>query len=274
MSIDPPQQEAEVTDREHGEVTFQGTVEVDQPAVMTSTLNITAVMNTGWPTVIEPSDLEVTGPATVEFELTVVVPPATSSFLAGNLMATARLKAPLMAAIQCLASAIVTVAQYHKVRIDTFSPIVEAKRGEERKVEMSVYNDGNGLATMRVSVQEAPEGVNVGLSESQFSVHSDDHHEFEVFVDITGAFSGEDGRVIILVEDMGREGDVELSRTYTLFVKVETISSNLGDAGPLVIAAVVCTVVAVVLFFLNWRRRQAVHRVGLPPRPAHQGREP
>jgi len=225
VSLEPPQVEAEVTQSEGGEVEFQGTVEVDQPQLLTSNLTIKCVMNTGWPVEVEPNGTEVTGPMTIHFKTTLEVPPATSSLLAGNMMLTASLKSPGLTAIHAGASAIVTVGQYHKLRIECSDPLTDLERGQNGQIEVNIYNDGNGQDTFDVSLEEIPDGIRASLGQNKVTVQQDEYET--IIVDVTIEEDSPDVMHTITVRVTSTGSDGDYSRTYPVFVSVKTFSDNI-----------------------------------------------
>jgi hypothetical protein len=109
LSLSPSQLEAHVTDTELGAVTFTGNATVEQLQLMSSTVTLQAVVNTGWPVVLSPQTIPFDGPGTEKFYVTVIVPPATSSLETGTVIVTGNCKAPGLAPIVASASAVVTV---------------------------------------------------------------------------------------------------------------------------------------------------------------------
>lgn len=166
LSLYPTQLQAKVTQSQLGAVTFGGNATVEKiSGIERVTVTLQAVVQTGWPVVISPQTIPFINPDTVRFTVTVIVPPATSSLLTGNVMVTGSAKAPGLSPVVASASGVVTVAQYFKLRIEAESPLREVKPGELTYNVVNVYNDGNGQDTFELEIEN-----NKDLVKSQWTV--------------------------------------------------------------------------------------------------------
>ena len=170
LRLEPSQLEAEVTQSQLGAVTFGGTATVDQMRVMSSTVRLTAVVNTGWPVVVSPQTLEFQGPGSEEFQVSVIVPPATSALIAGNVIVTGSCKAPGLAPVVAACSAVVTVSPYYMGRIIASSSDLVLDAGDKARIDLTLHNDGNMGTAMRVYVADRPDHIRVSFSETEFNV--------------------------------------------------------------------------------------------------------
>jgi len=245
ISLDPLEQKAEVTMAQLGTVEFQGTVEIDQPRLMTSVLTLTCVVNTGWPVETDPNGTEVTGPMTIQFTTTVIVPPATSSLLTGNVMVTGSLKAPGLAPVLAQASAVVTVDQYYVLRIEAEEPLKDLERGESDETELNVYNDGNGQDTIKLSLMDVPEGMRIGLNSNQATIQP---REFVTIVlDINVGNDSPGGMNTVIVRAVSSESGGDYYRDYPIHIKVNTMADNFKAPG-LPVSFVILAILAVTIF--------------------------
>ena len=249
VSLDPAETEVEVTEAQLGTGQFQGTAEIDQPIYMTSNVSVDVVVNTGWPVVVDPDWEEVTGPDTLSFVVTVIVPPATSSLLVGNLFVRVTAKAPLLAPVQATTSAIVTVDQYCELRLEVEDPLHAIRRGESAKVEVNIYNDGNGQDTFELTLMDVPDGVRASLDTSQVTVQQDENVTFVIEVKVGDDASG--GMHTILVRARSMESDELIVKDAPLFVNVETLSGDLRSN----IQEITIVIVVTVAVFLVLRKR-------------------
>ena len=160
LSLYPTQLQAKVTQSQLGAVTFGGNATVEKiSGIERVTVTLQAVVQTGWPVVISPQTIPFINPDTVRFTVTVIVPPATSSLLTGNVMVTGSAKAPGL------------------------SPVVaslrEVKPGELTYNVVNVYNDGNGQDTFELEIENNKDLVKaqwtVLLGSTDISVMQDEY---------------------------------------------------------------------------------------------------
>jgi hypothetical protein len=154
LALYPTQLQAKVTQSQLGAVTFGGNATVEKiSGIERVTVTLTAVVNTGWPVVISPSTIAYINPDTVKFTVTIIVPPGTSSLTTGNVMVSGTATAPIISPVVANAGAVVTIAQYFKMRIEAESPLREVKPGDLTYNVVNVYNDGNGMDTFELEIE-------------------------------------------------------------------------------------------------------------------------
>ena len=262
LSLTPHQLQAEVTESQLGAVTFGGTATVDQMRILTSTVRLTAVVSTGWPVVISPQTIEFTGPGEEPFQVTVIVPPATSALLAGNVRVDGACKAPGLVPVVATCSATVTVAAYYRGRITAPNANVQVDGGEKQTIELTVTNDGNAYANMRIYVAQKPKDVQISFSTTEFDLQQDE----SIYINVTiGAVSGADpGNYLmgLVVEADTQAGGTEKISTFNLSVYIPSLKAKLGTSGMMTIVVVIGAVVGVVVLWrigmfsgLKWPRR-------------------
>jgi hypothetical protein len=227
LSLFPSQLRATVTQSQLGAVTFSGNATVEKmPYLERITVTLQAVVNTGWPVVISPQTMAFVQSGTQRFQVTVIVPPATSSLISGNVIVTGSAKATGLAPIVSSASGVVTVSQYYKLRIEAEAPLREVKPGEITFNVVNVYNDGNGLDTFELSISNNKELVErqwtVLLSSTDVGVAQDEY----VPVKITAQspqkwtlYKKEIETITIEVTSAeGRTRNVLYTKTYPIFI--------------------------------------------------------
>jgi hypothetical protein len=166
LGLFPTNLQAKVTQSQLGSVTFGGNATVDKiQGIERVTVTIQAVVNTGWPVVVSPQTMVFVNPRTQQFQVNVIVPPATSSLLTGNVIVSGQAKAPGLAPVVAAASGVVTVSQYFKLRIEAEQPLRQVKPGELTYNVVNVYNDGNGQDTFELEIEN-----NEDLVKKQFTV--------------------------------------------------------------------------------------------------------
>ena len=166
LSLFPSQLQARVTQSQLGAVTFGGNATVEKISyVERVTVTLTAVVNTGWPVVISPSTMAFVDPGTQGFQVTVIVPPSTSSLLTGNVIVTGSAKAPALSPVMAAASGVVTVSQFFDLTIEAEQPLRQVKPGELTYNVVNVHNEGNGQDTFELEVEN-----NEKLVEDQYTV--------------------------------------------------------------------------------------------------------
>ena len=244
LRLEPTQVEAEVTQSLAGTAELQGTIEIDQPQLLTSNLTLTCVVNTGWPVEVDPNGTKVTGPTTIHFTTTVEVPPATSALLTGNVIVTASLKAPMLTAVEASSSVIVTVSQYYKMRIEVNTPLMDLERGQSDQVELNIYNDGNGKDTFEILLLDVPYRIRASLGQNQVSVHQDEH--ITIVMDVTVEDDSPDVQHRLEVKAVSVGSGGEYDKTYPVFINVRTFSDNIKAPG-LPVSLVILVIVAVAL---------------------------
>ena len=262
LSLIPSQLQAAVTESELGAVTFEGTATVDQMRIMTSTVSLTAVVNAGWPVVTSPQTIEFTGPGEESFQITVIVPPATSALLTGAVRVDGSCKAPGLAPVVAACSAVVTVSPYYRGRITAPDGTVQVDGGEKQTIELTVYNDGNAYANMRIYVAQKPKDVQISFSTTEFDLQQDE----SIYINVTiGAVSGADPGdypMGLIVEADTQAGGTEQISTFNLSVYIPSMRARLGTGGMMTIVVVIGAVVGVVVLWrmgmfsgLKWFRR-------------------
>jgi hypothetical protein len=166
LALHPTNLQAKVTQSQLGAVAFGGNATVDKiQGIERVTVQLTAIVNTGWAVVVSPQTMVFVNPDTQRFMVSVIVPPATSSLLTGNVIVTGSAKAPGLAPVLSAATGVVTVAQYFKLRIEAESPLRQVKPGELTYNVVNVYNDGNGMDTFELEIEN-----NEDLVKKQFTV--------------------------------------------------------------------------------------------------------
>ena len=243
ISLEPTQQEAEITSRDNGTVELQGTVEIDQPRVMTSVLTLDCVANTGWPVDIDPNGTEVTGPMTIHFTTTVVIPAGTSSLLTANVIISGSLKAPGLAPVVASASAVVTVKQYFKLRIST-SYMAHVQRGESDNIEVAITNDGNGMDTVNIELLGVPDGIRVSLSTNQVTIHQNEHVTIELEVTANKDSPAGSHDMVIMATSGGSGGEYHQSETVIAYVDTPFDGAPGLSISIVILAIIVVSVIA------------------------------
>ena len=262
LSLTPHQLQAAVTESELGAVTFEGTATVDQMRIMTSTVTLTAVVSTGWPVVLSDQTIEFSGPGEESFQVTVIVPPGTSAMLTGAVRVDGSCKVPGLAPVVAACSAVVTVSPYYRGRITAPDGIVQVDGGEKQTIELTVYNDGNAYANMRIYVAQKPKDVQVSFSTTEFDLQQDE----SIYINVTiGAVSGADpGNYLmgLVVEADTQAGGTEKISTFNLSVYIPSLKAKLGTSGMMAIVVVIGAVGAVVVLWkmgkfseLKWFKR-------------------
>ena len=265
LSLAPDQLQAEVTQSQLGAVTFDGTVTVDQMRLMTSTVTLQAVVNTGWPVVLSPQAFEMTGPCEEPFQVTVIVPPATSALLTGTVIVSGSCKAPGLAPVVATAMAVVTVGPYYIGHISASDSDVMVDAGERKDILVTVHNSGNVNAQMRIYVVNKPKEVRISFSETEFHLQQDTDACLTVGITaISGAKSG-DYVMGLVVEADSREGTTTPVASFDLSVFIPSFTAKLGFSGMVIIIIVVAAAVGVAVL---WRmgRLKGLKGIKLPRR--------
>ena len=253
--LTPSQLEATVTESQLGSVTFQGTVTVDQMRVQSSTTSLQAVVNTGWPVVISPQTFKMTGPGEESFQATVIVPPATSAYLTGNIIVTGSCKVPGLAPVVAAAAAVVTVGAYYLAEISVSGSGVEVAPGEQTTLGVEVLNRANTNAQLRVFVVDKPKEVRVSFSDSEFQVEPDESVTFNVSIAAVSGASPGDYSMSLVVEADRRDGGTQRVASMNMSVYIPSIGARIGMTGVVAISGAIAAAVVVVVL---WRKGKLV----------------
>jgi hypothetical protein len=253
ISLTPSQLQAEVSQSQLGAVTFGGEVTVDQMRLMSSTVTLTSVVNTGWPVVLSPQTIEFTGPGTENFQVTVIVPPSTSALLTGNVIVTGQCKAPGLAPVTSAASAVVTVSPYYLARIGVSDGNIMVDAGEEQEIDLTVHNDANMDAQMRIYVLNKPKEVRVSFSETEFAVQQDENVTITLTVSAIGDASPGDYQMDLVVETDSRDGAQVIVANYSMSVYIPSFKAKLGFSGMVIIISVVVVCVGLAVLWRTGR---------------------
>jgi hypothetical protein len=227
LSLFPSQLQAKVTQSQLGAVTFGGNATVEKiQGIERVTVTLTAVVNTGWPVVLSPQTIPYINPGTQRFQVTVIVPPSTSSLLTGNVIISGQAKAPGLSPVTAAASAVVTVSQYFKLRIEAESPLRQVKPGELTYNVVNVYNDGNGQDTFELEIENNEDLVKkqftVLLGSTDITVQQDEYQPVRVTVQTPQQwtlYKKEMNTFIMKVTSSeARAKNVLYSKTYPLYI--------------------------------------------------------
>ncbi len=253
IQLNPSQMQAIITDSQLGAVSFSGTVMVDKiPGIERLIVTLTAVVNTGWPVVLSPMTMPFVNPGSRQFQVTVVVPPSTSSQIIGTLLVTGSAKAPGLAPIVSTASGVVTVAQFFKLRLETESPLREVSPGDITYNLVNVFNDGNSMDTIQVEIENikdlVKEGWTVLLGSTDVSVKADEYVPVKVTVQTSQEWrlwAKEIYPIILKATSMEAKQRNELYiKSYPVFVYMK--GYHIPGFDPFL--AIVALVIAVVMF--------------------------
>ncbi len=249
LCLYPSQLQAVVTQSQIGTVTFGGNATVDQLFFQDSTVTLQAVVNTGWPVKVDPTTIFFKGPGTERFQVTVIIPPGTSSLVVGNVIATGSCKAPGLSPTVATAQGIVTVKQYHKIRIESEEPQERVSSGDTAEFEIFIYNDGNGPATFKLTVLDMPKDIKVELNNDEYSLQEDQFAR--VFVKVTPGGRAPAGEHVIgiRVEAFNGQGDDGDSTTFNVTAVVPSMASEIGY--PTIAGLVIVAGVAVAMIVLS-----------------------
>jgi hypothetical protein len=227
LSLFPSQLQAKVTQSQLGAVTFGGNATVEKiQGIERVTVTLQAVVNTGWPVVLSPQTIPFINPRTERFQVTVIVPPATSSLITGNVIVTGSAKAPGLAPIVASASAVVTVAQYFKLRIEAEAPLREVKPGEITFNVVNVYNDGNGQDTFELEIENNKDLVKkqwtVLLGSTDISIQQDEYMPVKITAQTPQKWTIYKKQIetitIKVTSAEGRAKNLLYTKTYPIFI--------------------------------------------------------
>ncbi len=252
ISLFPTQLEVQVTADQLGAVTFGGNVTVEQLRIMSSTVTLTAVVNTGWPVVLSPQTLEFTGSGTERFTVTIIVPPGTSALMTGNVIVTGSLKAPFLSPVVTSAGAVVTVGAYYDISVESDDPVITLSPGESGEVTFQVWNRGNGIATVSAMVGSAPKHVKIEFSDENLVINNEESENLTV--KITAKDSAARGGHEVLIYFNVAEGQSlngSYDSVFSITLHIPTLAASIGY--PVIAGLVVLACIGVAVFVL-WKK--------------------
>jgi hypothetical protein len=227
LGLFPSQLQARITQAQLGAVTFGGNASVEKiQGIERVTVTLQAVVNTGWPVVVSPQTMVFINPRTERFQVTIIVPPSTSSLLTGNVIVTGQAKAPGLAPIVSAASGVVTVGQYFDLTIEAESPLRQVKPGELTQNVINVYNEGNGQDTFELEIENNKDLVDnqftVLLASTDITVQQDEYQPVRITVQTPQKwtlYKKEMMSIVVKVTSSEARTKNQLySKTYPLFI--------------------------------------------------------
>jgi len=250
LGLFPSQLQAEVTQSELGSVTFAGDATVEAMFFQDSTVTLTAVVSTGWPVSISPTTMQFKGTGTQEFRATVIVPPATSSLVTGNVIVSGTCKVSGLSPVVATAIAVVTIDQYFKIRVESSEPSATVRSGETAKIELEIFNDGNGPVTFRLTVLDPPKDIQVELEWVQFSVGEHESTMVSIRATPSPRASAGEHTIGIMVEAFNGLAEEGGSTTFNITTVVTTLTSEIGS--PIIAGMIAISGIGVTVLFL-WK---------------------
>jgi hypothetical protein len=223
ITLEPPQLEAQLTDEQLGAVTFGGTVTVELPPIIKGTVTMQAVVNTGWPVVLSPQTVLFSGPGEEDFQVTVIVPPATSAQAEGVVTVTGSLKLPGLGPVVTSATAMVTIAQYYLTEIDSTEQKVRVHRGDEITLEGTINNGGNGPAIFMMSIVEEPSDVALTFAQRSFELQPDEFATFRIKANVGKGVRIGIHNIIVGVDCMDDENHSVVREDYLFLLDLRSV---------------------------------------------------
>ena len=271
LSLSPTQLEAEVTADQLGAVTFGGTVTVEQLRIMSSTVTLQAVVSTGWPVVISPTTFEFTGSGSEEFILTIIVPPATNAMITGNVIVSGTLTAPLLSPVVASAGAVVTIATYYDIYIESDDRFVQLSPGDSGEVILQIWNRGNGIATVSTTVVTEAQDVRFELSEDKLVIDPNTFENLTVKILTTKSTprGGHNVHIYLNIAEVeplnGDYGSI-----LTVSLRINTMAEIIGYGVIVVLVVLACFGVAVVVLWKKGKLSK-LKEIKLPKRTKAEG---
>jgi hypothetical protein len=151
---EPTTQQANVTDKLPGFVTFAGTVQVDKLPVERIVVELAATVDTDWPAQISPPTIVFTSTSPQTFTLSVAVPVATRADAVGHVKVTATATGMGYSDTD-EATANVTVASYYLMSVVSDAPYQEILPGGATSFTVKVQNQGNSADSYELEIVNA-----------------------------------------------------------------------------------------------------------------------
>jgi len=156
ISLSPSHLEANVTASDKATVVFTGRATVDLGEWEEAALMLAASVDHGWAAAVAPGQMVFTSGESQAFNVTVVVPEASSASSSGSLDVDGLLRAETFAATaSCMA--IVTVRPYYHVSAESDTPEKEIGIDGVTSLKVKVHNLGNSVDSYNVTVENMEE---------------------------------------------------------------------------------------------------------------------
>lgn len=169
MWVEPDRKQAHVDQSEGDLIKFDGSFDVVQGSLVTSSVVITVDLSTGWSGTAEPSSFEITGSDSKEFWVTVMVPPGASADAVCSVVVTASLTSTGFDPKEDVHSVEVTVERYVHLSVSATVTEDTVERGGTTTFGCDITNRGNGEMTFWLTA-ESVKGLGVKLDEHTISV--------------------------------------------------------------------------------------------------------
>lgn len=159
VKLDPPQQEATVSESVKGSAQFTGSVKVDKLPVERIVVGITSSVDAGWQSSCSPSSIVITDTNEHTFGVTVVVPENQPAGVVGGLKVEAQGRGGGFVVTQ-QSTVIITVKPYYRLMIESDVPYREISPGSQAFFSFKVWNVGNAVDSFELEIVNLKDLVN------------------------------------------------------------------------------------------------------------------
>ncbi len=253
MRVEPEMLKAHVDQSEGDLVKFDGSFDVVQGSLVTSSVVISADVSTGWNGAVDPNSFEITGTDSKEFWVTVMVPPGASADRVCSVVITARLTSTGFDPKEAVDSVEVTVERYVHLSVTSVVSEDTVERGGTTTFECDVTNRGNGEMTFWLTA-ESVKGLNVKLDEYSIPVPAGETRS--VTATVTVGSDMPSGTYNFVINVMGETSPNKPTVQDSVSFTVE-VPTNAQVYRGYIVGGVVLLVVVVASAFLIRRRRRA-----------------
>ena len=268
MRMEPDHRQAHVDQSEGDLLEFQGTLDVTQGSLVTSTVMITLDVNTGWTSSADPSTFEVTGADSKAFWVTVIVPPGASADGICSVLVTATLSSTGFDPIVQTDAVEITVERYVHLSVDAAVTMDTVERGGTTTFECDITNRGNGAMTFWLTA-ESVKGLGVLLDEESISVPAGETRSVTASVTVGNDIPPGTYNFVINVEGETSANKPKVQDFVTYTVEVPSFTQEHRTS----LYAIIVLVVLLVIVLLIIRRRREPTQTG-EDGPDRDGAEP
>ena len=161
VNISPVIQQATVDEVTGCGLNFTGTVKVDMPPVERIVVELSAVVDTGWPASVSPYELVITDSTDHSFYVTVTVIEAASADDPGHLAVIASSSGKGYFVSE-QANATINVNPYYRVALESDQPYDEVEPDQGGSFEVTVTNMGNAVDSYEFEIANLDELKDMG----------------------------------------------------------------------------------------------------------------
>jgi hypothetical protein len=277
LRIDPASQAATIDEATKCGLNFTGEIRVDKLPVEKVVVELSAMVDTGWPASISPSTMVITDTAAHTFNVNVTVHEACPADDIGHLTVTAT-SAGKGYSVSEQANATITVNPYYRVALDADGAYQEVRPDVAGSFKLKITNRGNAVDSYAFEITNLMElrnmGWNVELDKTSVSkLHPFDEAEFTLTAVPPKAWSWDiwiSKPVVITVKATSlnaQESGTAITQDFPVVIYQKGFNTPiLNLISGVSVALVAVAIAGVIMWRLRMRRRRNAQSPGEPVR--------